>query len=138
MLDPIAERMPSYHFMLRVHSNIQPDKLWGRRELIARIACLFAASTMNLISCLTYLAATIVTSIIAPLKLPFTLLHLIFDENKFLNDVYKIPGFTDGVIRFALKTALFALTSGFASLLGLISPHAMLKTHSALGLITLP
>jgi len=130
LLDPLAERVPSYHFMRRIEGCMQPENSWCRRELITRIASLFAASTMALISCLAYVVATVITAVIAPLKLPFSLLHLIFDENPTLKDIHlEWPGITD-FLRNAAKTAIFAITSIFTSFLGLFSPKAMLSAHT--------
>lgn len=138
MLDPLANVVPSFCYMRRMDTSLKPHKSWAHRELATRVANLFAASLIALASCLMYLAATAISAIVTPLKLPFSLLHLIFDDNKtleWIND--KVPGITD-VMRNAYKTAVFALMTAFSSLVGMISPKAMLKVHLYFGLVTLP
>lgn len=130
MFDPLAERVPAFYFTSKIKDTIQPEKKWAQRELLSRISSLFAASIVDLVSSITYIVATAVTAVFAPLKLPFSVLYWILDENQFLQMIHeKVPGITD-VVKNALKAALFAINAIFSSLLGLVSPKAMLNVHT--------
>lgn len=128
-LDQLAAITPLYCFTRRIDACIQPERKCAVRELASRVASFFVASLAALASCIIYVCATVITAIITPIKLPFTLLHLILDENKFLIWVHdKIPGISD-VFKNAYKTAIFALMIPFSSPAGLISPKTMVKVH---------